>query len=102
MKCLSSHAARWALVLLVAGAAIPMAARAATATLKVGSDAPPVAVVKWFKGTPVDTLEKGKVYVVEFWATWCGPCKMSIPHLTEMAHKYGDKVTFVGVSVSSK
>jgi len=39
------------------------------------------------------------VYVVEFWATWCGPCKESIPHLTELQAKYKDKATLVGVSV---
>jgi thiol-disulfide isomerase/thioredoxin len=66
--------------------------------LKVGSPAPKIAVSQWVKGQPVK-IEKGKVYVVEFWATWCGPCKTSIPHLTDLAKKYKDKVTFVGVSV---
>jgi thiol-disulfide isomerase/thioredoxin len=66
--------------------------------ITVGSPAPKIAVASWVKGKPVK-LEKGKVYVVEFWATWCGPCRVSIPHLTELAHKYKDKVTFVGVSV---
>jgi thiol-disulfide isomerase/thioredoxin len=50
------------------------------------------------KGQPVKKLGNGKVYVVEFWATWCGPCKESIPHLTELAKKYEGKATFVGVS----
>lgn len=66
--------------------------------LKVGSPAPPIKVAKWVKGKPVEDLSKG-VYVVEFWATWCGPCKTSIPHLTELAKKFAGKVTFAGVSV---
>ena len=36
--------------------------------------------------------------MVEFWATWCPPCRASIPHLTELQAKYAEKVTFVGVS----
>jgi hypothetical protein len=36
--------------------------------------------------------------VVEFWATWCGPCRATIPHLTELQKKHKD-VTFIGVSV---
>lgn len=69
------------------------------AKLKVGDKAPSLKVAKWVKGTPVKQFEKGKVYVVEFWATWCGPCRTSIPHLTELAKKYKGKVTFVGVSI---
>ncbi len=67
--------------------------------LRVGMPAPALKVAKWFKGTPVEKLEVGKVYVVEFWATWCGPCKISIPHLTELAHKHAGKIAFIGVSV---
>jgi thiol-disulfide isomerase/thioredoxin len=69
------------------------------ASLKVGDPAPAIKVAKWIKGGPVDKLEADKIYVVEFWATWCPPCRTSIPHLTEMAKKYAGKVTVVGVSV---
>lgn len=67
--------------------------------LGVGDPAPALKVGKWIKGSEIKSFEKGKVYVVEGWATWCGPCKVSIPHLTEMAHKNKDKATFIGVSV---
>jgi thiol-disulfide isomerase/thioredoxin len=68
---------------------------------ELGDKAPPLKIAEWLKGAPVDvTVADGKrVFVVEFWATWCGPCKTSIPHLTELQKKYKDKnVTFIGIS----
>jgi thiol-disulfide isomerase/thioredoxin len=67
-------------------------------TLMLGDKAPELTVSKWVKGEPVTGFEKGKTYVVEFWATWCGPCKVSIPHLTEL-QKDNPDVRFIGVSV---
>jgi thiol-disulfide isomerase/thioredoxin len=72
---------------------------ASAQTLNIGDPAPQLVVKEFVKGSPVTQFKPGSVYVVEFWATWCGPCKTSIPHLTELQKKYGDKVTFVGVSV---
>jgi thiol-disulfide isomerase/thioredoxin len=43
---------------------------------------------------------KGKVVVVDFWATWCGPCRMEIPGYTQLVEKYGkDGLVVVGVSL---
>src|SRR5262245_54681841 len=66
--------------------------------LSVGDPAPKLEVKEFVKGDAVKSFDKGKVYVVEFWATWCGPCRTSIPHLTELQKKHKD-VTFIGVSV---
>jgi len=63
-----------------------------------GSLAPPIVIAKWVKGEPVESFSSGKVYVVEFWATWCGPCLRSMPHMASLQKEYGDKVTFIGVS----
>jgi len=67
-------------------------------TFKVGDKAPALSVEKWLKGKPVEKFEKGKIYVVECWATWCGPCMASIPHLTELQAEYKD-VTIIGVNI---
>lgn len=70
---------------------------------KIGDKAKPLNISEWVKGAtaeaPVNVTDGKNFYVVEFWATWCGPCKTSIPHLTELQKKYKDKgVVFVGVS----
>ncbi len=71
---------------------------ASAAGLGVGDPAPALGVSKWVKGERFDKIEPGQTYVVEFWATWCGPCRTSIPHLTELQKKYKG-VKFIGVSV---
>jgi len=65
--------------------------------LAVGDPAPAITVDKWMQGDEVKSFEKGKIYIVEFWATWCGPCIVMMPHLSELQQEYKSKgVTFIG------
>jgi thiol-disulfide isomerase/thioredoxin len=83
----------------IAALAILMGSVTARAqSLGIGDGAPKMEVKEFVKGEPVKAFEPGKNYVVEFWATWCGPCRTSIPHLTELQKKHPD-VTFIGVSI---
>lgn len=65
----------------------------------LGEPAPPFYLSNWIKGDKITAFEKGKVYVIECWATWCKPCIAGMPHLSELAEKYRDKVTVLGVSM---
>lgn len=87
----------WAAMLSIVCMALPASAE----KLGVGDPAPALTIGKWIKGEPVDLskAKEGEIYVVEFWATWCPPCRTSIPHMSEMqAHFKDRKVTFVGIS----
>ncbi|MDB4678771.1 redoxin family protein [Rhodopirellula sp.] len=66
--------------------------------LGIGDPSPGLKVAKWIKGDPVTAPLRDKVHVVEFWATWCGPCRVGMPHISELQTKYKDKVAFIGVT----
>lgn len=67
--------------------------------LEIGGSAPEIEVGEWIMGRPDDAGIVGKNVVLEFWGTHCGPCASAIPHLNEMAGKYGShKTLFLSLS----
>ena len=46
-----------------------------------------------------DVLKSGKPVVVDFWAEWCGPCKMIAPHLEDLAKEMGEQLEVVKVNI---
>ena len=62
-----------------------------------GTQAPAFTPEKFLKGTEVKSLEPGRVHVIEFWATWCGPCVAAMPHLTKL-QKDNPDIAVIGVA----
>jgi thiol-disulfide isomerase/thioredoxin len=60
-----------------------------------GKQAPEMYVSEWLNGRPD---AGGKVVVIDFWATWCPPCRASIPHLNQLADQFREDVVCVGLS----
>lgn len=48
-----------------------------------------------------EVLESGKPAMVDFWATWCGPCRMVAPTVEELANEYGEEVVIAKVDVDN-
>jgi thiol-disulfide isomerase/thioredoxin len=67
------------------------------------ADPAPAWTLKDLDGNPVSLSDfKGKVVVLDLWATWCPPCRAEIPHFIELQNEWKDKgVTIVGMSLDS-
>jgi len=72
----------------------------AQAALKVGDALPDLASFQ-LAGKLPDNL-KGKVVIVDFWASWCLPCAKSFPVLDELQKKYGDRLVVLAVNIDEK
>ena len=73
-----------------------------TLGLGIGDMAPPLAGIKWLKGKEVPSFEKGHIYVIEFGYIGCPGCNISIPHMSEIADKYRNKLTLISVFYREK
>ena len=74
-----------------------------SAAVTVGDKAPPVKPARWLNSKGKARVSwknlEGRLILVEKWATWCPPCRRSIPHLNQLAEKYGKKgLTIIGVT----
>lgn len=72
-------------------------------SLRMGSPAPQIKVERWLLGQRLTEFQPGKVYIVEFWATWCAPCVAAMRHLIELQEKYkATGVEVIGVAASEQ
>lgn len=87
--------------LVPAVAAVAISASAFAQTLSLGDAMPTIGDdADWLQGSPVSAWEDGQIYVLDFWATWCGPCIRSIPHINELSKEHAaDGVNVIGMAV---
>ena len=92
------------LAFLAAAMAAGLATAQAPAQGLVGKPAPAISATDWLNSLPLSLqAAKGKIVMVEFWATWCPPCRKSIPHLIELNKKLAGKgVVIMGLTNEQK
>ena len=70
---------------------------------EVGNSAPELKLETITEAKPVKLSDyAGKVVVLDFWATWCGPCMEALPKLAKIQGEYGDKIQILAISSEEK
>jgi thiol-disulfide isomerase/thioredoxin len=74
-------------------------ARAEEPGVALGDPAPPIVAARWIRGAPIQEFERGQVYIVDCWSTWCMPCIASLPALHALEAKFAETVIVIGMNV---
>lgn len=88
------------LLKIIAGLLLAGMAGTVQAALKVGDTLPDLATFKLEGKLPAEL--KGKIVIVDFWASWCLPCAESFPVMDELQKKFGDRLVVLAVNVDEK
>lgn len=100
MKWLRRFGVLLAVVTLVAGIGVAMGKQGPQVAPEPGYVAPNFTLTD-FQGKQLSLSDfRGKLLFVNFWASWCPPCKAETPALVKMYHKYGSRISFLGVNLT--
>jgi len=90
------------LLIVLISSHIPSSAQS-TSQLTIGDNAPELKIEQWLKYGGFKSLQSGKVYLVDLWATWCVPCIVGMPHLSELQKTYSQKgLEVIGITSEDK
>jgi thiol-disulfide isomerase/thioredoxin len=103
-KCVSTMRSVWLIGLLVTGLIYSELAPAFSQKVSVGGmPAPDWELASVDRKTVKFSDFRGKVVILDFWATWCAPCRVEIPHFIELQKQYGDRgLAVIGVSLDEQ
>ncbi len=64
-----------------------------------GDEAPTIHASQWLRGDPVEHYLPGHIYIVDLWATWCGPCLVAMPLFREIQDRHPEELTVIAMNV---
>lgn len=74
----------------------------AQSNISVGAKAPKINITDWIKNEPTDKNLSNKYIILEFWATWCGPCIAAVPHMNELQEKFNsENIYYISITDES-